>query len=117
MAVTGYVLCARMPIPNRPSHGQSGGAFLVIAASALGAWWIQTTAAQSVDEILRGDATHATYAAQQLAELKFFTSAELNRIVEAYVSETDKERKAMLKSRYREITGEDIDLRARILQD
>lgn len=93
------------------------GAFLVMGFSAVGAWWIQISAAHSVDEILRGDAIHATYAAQQLAVLKFFTNAELNRIVEAYISETDNERKAMLKSCYREITGEDIELRARILQD
>jgi hypothetical protein len=93
------------------------GAFLVMGLSAAGACWIQISAAHSVDEILRGDVAHATYATQQLAVLKFFTNAELNRIVDAYISEKDAERKAMLKSRYREITGEDIELRARIIQD
>ena len=93
------------------------GAFLVMGMSAAGAWWIQISAARSVDEILHGDAIQATYATQQLAVLKFFTNAELNRIVEAYISETDIERKAMLKSRYREITGKEIELRVQLLQD
>jgi cytochrome bd-type quinol oxidase subunit 2 len=101
------------------SFGFLCGAFLVMGVSAMGAWWIQTTAARSVDQILRGDGDpiHTKYAVRQLAVLRFFTNAELNRIVEAYVSETNTERKAMLRSCYREISGEDIELRARILAD
>ena len=56
-------------------------------------------------------------ATHRLMVLRFLTSAELDRIVEAYVSEKDVQRREVLKSCYKEITGVDIESRVSILQD
>jgi hypothetical protein len=52
-----------------------------------------------------------------LKVLRYVATADVDRIVDAYVSESDTSRKEILKSCYREITGEDIDVRARIIRD
>lgn len=93
------------------------GAVLVLGVPALLAWQIQTAASRSVDEILSGDALHASHAAHRLTVLRYLAAPELDRIVAAYISETDAQRKETLRSYYRQITGEDIEVRVRIVQD
>ncbi|HKO35454.1 MAG TPA: hypothetical protein VJV21_03185 [Pyrinomonadaceae bacterium] len=93
------------------------GFLLVAAIPIVLSVQIRSMASKSVDEIIRADPVRAQYAAQQLAVLRFFASANLDRIVWAYASETDENRKQSLKSCYREITGKDIDQRLLILND
>lgn len=93
------------------------GFLLVAAIPIVLSVQIRSAAAKSVDEIIRADPVRAPYAAQQLAVLRFFASADVDRIVWAYDSETDENRKQFLKSCYREITGKDIDRRLLILND
>lgn len=71
----------------------------------------------SMSEVLRGDSRHALTAARDLWPLAYLASSELDRLVQAYIREPDPARKEILKNCYREITGEDIELRVQILLD
>ena len=93
------------------------GFLLVAAIPIVLSLQVRSMVSKSVDEIIRADPVRAPYAAQQLAVLRFFASADVDRIVWAYASETDENRKQLLKSCYREITGKDIDQRLLILND
>jgi len=93
------------------------GFLLVAAIPIVLSLQVRSVVSKSVDEIIRADPVRAPYAAQQLAVLRFFASADVDRIVWAYASETDDNRKQFLKSCYREITGKDIDRRLFILND
>lgn len=93
------------------------GFLLVAAIPIVLSLQIRSLVSKSVDEIIRADPVRAPYAAQQLAVLRFFASADVDRIVRAYASETDENRKQSMKSCYREITGNDIDRRLLILND
>ena len=93
------------------------GFLLVAAIPIVLSLQVRSAVSKSVDEIIRADPVRAPYAAQQLAVLRFFASADVDRIVWAYGSETDENRKQFLKSCYREITGKDIDRRLLILND
>lgn len=91
---------------------------LLVAAIPVGlSMQIRSAVAKSVDYIVRGDPIHAPHAAQQLAVLRFVASDYLERIPQAYLSERDESRKQLMRSCYREITGEDLEDRIRILQD
>jgi|SRR5215813_207254 len=78
---------------------------------------IHTAVNTAIDEIVRGDSQKAIFAAHRLTPLRFFAHADLDRIVNAYSSESDQKRRELLKSCYREITGEDIEQRAVRLND
>jgi len=91
------------------------GALLVSSLSGLLAVRIHATVTKCVDDVVRTDPVRAPQAAHKLSLLKFVASADLDRIVRAYISETDPKRREILKSSYRQITGEDIDVKAGIL--
>lgn len=93
------------------------GLTLSLSIPALASIRIRSAVANSVDEILHADANHASRAAQKLKVLRFVAAADVDRIVEAYLSESDINRKLILKSCYRQITGEDIEMRAQIIRD
>ncbi|HSP62361.1 MAG TPA: hypothetical protein VLQ90_05195, partial [Pyrinomonadaceae bacterium] len=93
------------------------GCLFVLAVPTLLALEIRMTVSSSIDEIVRGDSEHASRAAHRLVPFRFFADAELDRVVQAYIAESDPERKQLLKSCYRDVTGEDIEVRVRILQD
>ena len=76
--------------------------------------WVVSNA---VTEIVQGDPQHATFAAHRLTPLRFFADAELDRLVNVYWSESDEKRKELIKSCYREITGESIENRPRPYPD
>lgn len=95
--------------------GACCGSVLVLAVPTLLALEIHMTATKSVDEILRGDPEHASRAAHRLVLIRYLANAELDRLVDAYVSESDPTRKQILKVCYREATGEDIEARVRAL--
>ena len=96
----------------------AGCSLLLVAAIPAGlSMQIRSAVAKSVDHIVRGDPIHAPHAAQQLAVLRFVANDYLERIPQAYLSERDESRKELMRSCYREITGEDLEERIRILQD
>jgi hypothetical protein len=97
--------------------GAACGFLLVAAIPIVLSLQVRSVVSKSIDEIIRADPVRAPYAAQQLAVLRFFASADVDRIVWAYASETDENRKQLLKSCYREITGKDIEVRLLILND
>lgn len=92
-------------------------ALVVIGAPLLLGVGIHQTIEGSIDQIVRGDALEATAATQRIAPLKYFVGIESNRIVAAYIQSSDPARKQLLKKCYHEITGEDIEVRVRIMRD
>lgn len=109
----------RSPVRDASSFtcamGATCGLLLVAAIPVVLSMQIRLTVAKSVDYIVRADPVHAPHAAQQLAVLRFLASNDLERIVEAYSTEIDENRKQLLNSYYREITGEDIESHRRFL--
>lgn len=93
------------------------GLVLVLGAPALLATGIHNFVASAIDEMIKGDSRHALAAAQGLGPLKYFVAGESDRIVQAYLAESDQARKQILKICYQEITGEDIEFRVRVIQD
>lgn len=90
---------------------------LVLGAPALLAAGIHNFVTSAIDEMIKGDSRHAVAAAQGLGPLKYLVAGESDRIVQAYLAESDQVRKQTLKICYQEITGEDIEIRVRVVQD
>lgn len=99
------------------AFGLTVGLAFAVALPALSSMQIHQTVKSAVNEIVHGDPQHAAFAAHRLVTLRFFAGLELDQMANAYLSETDPARKEILKSCYREITGEDIENRANILRD
>lgn len=78
---------------------------------------IHLMVSSAVTEILEGDSQHASFAAHRLVPLRYFAGTELDQIVNAYAATSDAKRKELLKSCYREITGDNIENRMAILND
>lgn len=95
----------------------ASGILLVAGLPLLLSIQIHLTVSRAVTEIVEGDAQHAIFAARRLVPLRFLASAELDQIVNAYSAASDEKRKELLKSCYREITGDSIENRAHILDD
>ena len=93
------------------------GSLVVIGAPLLLGLAIHQAVESSVDEIVHGDAPHASAAAHRIWPLRYFVGVESNKIVTAYQEASDPARKQLLKDCYQEITGEDIEVRMRIMQD
>jgi hypothetical protein len=93
------------------------GFALALALPALSSIEIHRALSNAVNEILHGDPQQAALATHRLVPLRFFADAELDQMVNAYLSETDPTRKELLKSCYREITGASIENRGAILRD
>jgi hypothetical protein len=66
---------------------------------------------------VNGDARQASAAAHRIWPLRYFVGDESNKIVTAYEQAADPARKELLKNCYQEITGEDIELRIRVMRD
>ena len=78
---------------------------------------INSAVTRAINEIVEGDSQHAIFAAHRLVPLRFFADAKLDQIVNAYRSESDEKRKELLRSCYREITGDNIENRAPVMPD
>lgn len=92
-------------------------AIVVVGAPLLLGAGIHQTVESSIDQIVHGDVSQATAAAHRMGPLRYFAGDESNKIVTAYIQESDPARKQLLKSYYEEITGEDIEVRVRLMQD
>lgn len=108
---------AKQPSVFTRATGGACGLLLVAGIPLALSMQIRSAVLKSVDYIIRADPVHAPQAAQQLAVLKYFASSDIERIPQAYLSERDESRKQLMRSYYREITGEDLEDRIRILQD
>lgn len=107
---------------NQPSNltralGLVCGMLLVVSISVPVSLQIRSAITTSVNDIVKGDPANAPHAVQRLSVLRFLSDEELERIPLAYLSERDESRRQLLRSCYREITGEDLEDRVRILQD
>ncbi len=71
----------------------------------------------SIDEIVHGDDGHASAAAHRIGPLRYFVGVESDQIVTAYQQASEPARKQLLRNCYQEITGEDIEVRIRIMND
>ncbi len=97
-----------------PVSGFVCGLLLSLSVPAAVSIRVRAVASRSVDEILNTQADKdASRAAQRLALLKFVDRADVDRIVNAYAAESTARRKEILKTYYRQITGEDIEERIR----
>jgi hypothetical protein len=95
----------------------AAGIVLVAGLPLLLSIQIHLMVSRAVTEILEGDSQHAIFAAHRLVPLRYFAGTELDPIVNAYAISSDEKRKELLKSCYREITGDSIENRMAILDD
>lgn len=95
----------------------SAGILLAVGLPLLLSIQIHSAINRALTEILKGDSAHAIFAAHRLMPLRFFAGPELDQIVNAYRAESNAQRKELLKSCYREITGDDIENRVVIMDD
>lgn len=93
------------------------GSLVAIGAPLLLGIAIHRTVESSVDEIVHGDTPRAVAAAHRVGPLRYFVGDESNPIVTAYQEASEPARKQLLKNCYQEITGEDIEVRIRIMAD
>jgi hypothetical protein len=93
------------------------GSLVVVGAPLLLGFAIHQAVESSIDEIVRGDVRRASAAAHRIGPLRYFVGGESDRIVTAYQQSSDPVRKQLLKSCYQEITGKDLEMRIRIMQD
>ncbi len=71
----------------------------------------------SVEAMIYGNATQAEAAANRLKRFRFIPLKHSNRLARAYNQEWDHAKRDILRRTYRDITGEDIELRQRMLWD
>jgi len=93
------------------------GVVLSLGLPGLVSLYISNSASHSVDAILHGDPKQAQNAVGHLRWLPFVPQQDLEPIVQAYENEQDPERKEILKNSYQALTGEDLEVRLRILND
>jgi len=92
-------------------------ALLAIALPALVSIQITRTVSSSVNALLNGDVTQAETAVNRLKWLPFISTVDLRELVIAYGRESSPEKKAVLKQYYRDLTGDDIDVKLQIMND
>jgi len=106
---------------NSPLPLRAGSLFLSLVVALGVPVVVSTTIRSYVDEaasqILKGDTQRARAAAEGLRPLSYFASSDLDKLVRAYVAETDPVRKQYLRDCYEQITGRNIQARAWILLD
>lgn len=89
------------------------GAFIALALPALASLQVSRVVSTSFEAILSGDSKQAEVAANRLKWLPVISEQNLDRIVQAYLKESDEQKKAVLKRSYFEITRRDIEARVR----
>jgi hypothetical protein len=107
--------------PTRPSFetgiASIAGFLFALALPLALSLAIHSAASNAVNDVIQGDAQRAKFAAQRLIPLRYVAEAELNRISEAYLAEQNPEKREQLRMLYQQITGEDLEVRARMLRD
>ncbi len=93
------------------------GGILSLAIPALVSFYVARTTTNSINAILYGNTQQAELAVGHLRWLPFIPQQNLDSLVNAYMFERDPARKEMLKKSYQELTGENPEQRAFILND
>jgi hypothetical protein len=93
------------------------GATLSLAIPALLSLYVSRSASQSIDAILHGNSQQAENAVGHLRWLPFVPQQNLEPLIDAYLVETDINRKEIIKHSYRVLAGEDIERRLAIFND
>jgi len=93
-----------------------GGLFTLAGPFFLGTG-IDQYVTKSVDTMIFGNEQQALIAAQHVRPLSFVAGSKLQRIVAEYQTTSDDARRERLGRLYKEATGEEIQLRLRILND
>ena len=108
-----------MPARPRFETGivSTAGFMLAVALPLTLSLAIHSAATNAVNDVIKGDAQRADFAARRLIPLRYFAEAELNKIPEAYLTEQDPQKREQLRTLYRQITGDDLELRAQMLRD
>jgi len=90
---------------------------VVIAVPGAVGFQYSTLVSANVHNLVYGDAQQVAIAASRLSWLPLVPEVERNKIVSAYAVERNIERKNILSQYYKELTGEDIESRLRIIND
>ena len=93
------------------------GTVFVLGGSALAQWKVSEMAAQSVQELIRGERKSAAAATQRLRYVNRIIDVDLDELVRAYERSNDPAYKERLARVYTEITGQSIERRLQILWD
>lgn len=105
-----------LPLASRITTATFSGV-LVISSLVLASVFVENSISASVDTVIYGNRVEAEAAINRLKWFRFIPLKHYNRLAVAYGREWDVEKKAILSRGYRELTGEDIDLRQRMLSD
>jgi hypothetical protein len=92
-------------------------AILSLGLPALLSFCVSRFVSQSIEIVLHGSPEQAQVALARLRRIPFIPEQDLASLMSAYTVEKNLERKAILKEFFRQLTGDDIDVRIRILND
>ena len=92
-------------------------AMLVIALPLLVSWQVERVISASVDQLILADAHQSEEAVRQLRWFRFVPDKYRRKIAIAHANSTDPVRRQTLNEAYRNITGEDLELRQRFYAD
>lgn len=90
---------------------------LVIGALGLASQYIENAISASVDTMVAGNVIETRAAASRLKSFRFIPGKHLDRLAIAYANEFDPTKRDVLKNAYKEITGEDVEIRQQRLAD
>lgn len=93
------------------------GFILALGLPAFASVEVSRILSNAINTILHGDAVQAEVAINQLKQFPFIQQTKLDEIVESYRQESDENRKQRLRKVYLEITGVDLEVRARLISD
>jgi hypothetical protein len=120
-----YVRNAVCGLRSHENNSAFESRFLVATASALIAialplfvsLELSRTVSTSMESFIKGDVEQGELAVNRLKWLPFVPQSELRKIVVVYATESNLEKKEVLKRAYKDLTGEDIELRQLMMND
>lgn len=92
-------------------------AVLVTALPVLTTWQVERSISATVDHLIDADLAQSQDAARQLKWFRFIPEKYSNRIAVAYVNSVDPVKRQTLNEAYRNITGEDLEMKPRFNYD
>lgn len=90
---------------------------LVISSLTVGSIYVDNSISNSVDTLIYGNGVQAEAATNRLKWFRFIPGKYCNRLALAYGAEWNPDKREVLRRAYEEITGEDLELRQRMLAD
>jgi DNA polymerase IIIc chi subunit len=90
---------------------------LVIALPVLMTWQVERAISASVNNLISADEVQSEQAARELRWFRFVPDKYSRRIAIAHANSIDPVRRQTLNEAYRNITGEDLELRHRFQGD